>query len=276
MLQPDNSLKKAASIHQKTTFDQIAENIDDIFWKLDLVSQKFTYISPSVEKIRGFSSEEAMKKSLIDSLPPNDYKRINHKIKVLLKQTAEGKEVPRDFKFETQIYNKDKDIIWLEVKASLILDEQNQVVEAIGASREITEKKNNRLELEKSLEREKFLADIIRNSSQAIGLGYNDGKGLFLNQAASDLLGYTEKEASKLNWLFDITPAKWFAQELKILETCVRQKNPVSYKKEYIHKSGKIIPVELLVHPTYNDDGKFLYFIAFINDISEINTPLRI
>ena len=38
----------------------LAENATDIVWTLDLATRKFTYISPSVQKIRGYSPAEAV------------------------------------------------------------------------------------------------------------------------------------------------------------------------------------------------------------------------
>jgi len=252
------------------TLNQIAESIDEIIWKLDLKTQKFTYISPSVEKVRGVKVEQALSGTLEESLPSDDYLMINTKIQEIFDKVKAGEEPPREFHFETKHYNKNNEIIWLKVKASLILDENNQPLEAIGISHDITEDKKKQIELEKNYQREKFYADIIRNSSQPIGIAYEDGTGKFLNDAGYDFLGYTPQEVEQLNWIYDITPPQWIAEEVKILKKAVETNSSVTYKKEYIHKSGKIIPVELRVYPKFDANGNFTHYIAFITDISEI------
>lgn len=269
----DNS---SESYEQKSkAFGQILENIDDIIWKLDLKSQKFTYISPSVEKVRGITAEQAMASSLKESLPQDEYEKIQSKIEELRELAKSGQEFSRDFKFETKHFKNQTDVIWLDVKATLLLDENGEPSEVIGVSRDITHQKNQRIELEKSLEREKFFADIIRNSSQAIGIGYEDGSGLFINDAGFDLIGYTQDELQKMNWIYDLTPPKWLTKEMQILKECIKSKKPVTYQKEYIHKNGRIIPVELMVHPKFDENEKLVHFIAFVKDISEIEATKK-
>ena len=263
------------SLKNSATLNQIVDSIDEIIWKLDLKTQKFTYISPSVERVRGVKVEQALSGSLKESLPHDDYLRINDKIQEIFTKVKAGEEPPREFYFETKHYNKNNEIIWLKIKASLIMDENNQPLEAIGISHDITEDKKKQLEFEKNYQREKFFADIIRNSSQPIGIGYEDGAGKFLNDAGYDFLGYSPQEVKRLNWIYDITPPQWVAEEVKILKKAVESKSSVIYKKEYIHKNGKIIPVELRVHPKFDTDGKFLHFIAFITDISEIESAKK-
>ena len=48
----------------------LAENVSDSIWTLSLETMRFEYISPSVETIRGFTAEEAMRLSLEESLSP--------------------------------------------------------------------------------------------------------------------------------------------------------------------------------------------------------------
>ena len=35
----------------------LAENMDDVVWSLNVTTNRFTYVSPSVQKLRGFTSE---------------------------------------------------------------------------------------------------------------------------------------------------------------------------------------------------------------------------
>ena len=53
----------------------LADNATDIVWILDLATGKFTYFSPSVEKIRGYTPEEALEISLEKTLTPESYAR---------------------------------------------------------------------------------------------------------------------------------------------------------------------------------------------------------
>ena len=65
----------------------LAENATDIVWTLDLATRKFTYISPSVQKIRGYSQAEALNLPLDKTLTPDSYTKA---------MTILGEEIGRD------------------------------------------------------------------------------------------------------------------------------------------------------------------------------------
>ena len=49
----------------------LAENVTDNIWVLNLDSMMFSYVSPSVYTLRGYTPEEATKQSLEDTLMPS-------------------------------------------------------------------------------------------------------------------------------------------------------------------------------------------------------------
>ncbi|MBK9359095.1 MAG: PAS domain S-box protein [Bacteroidales bacterium] len=53
----------------------LTENISDVIWIYNITYNKFTYISPSVLNLRGFTDTEAMKEGLSASLTPVSSKR---------------------------------------------------------------------------------------------------------------------------------------------------------------------------------------------------------
>lgn len=132
--------------------------------------------------------------------------------------------------------------------------------------------KAEHLQAKKSLEEttahNQILANILQLSSQPFAIGYPDGKIGVFNKAYCSLLGYSEDELRKLNWK-ELTPADWTAIEEKKLAELMRNDEPIRYEKEYFHKNGNRIPVELLVHKTCSEKGQLQYFYAFINDITE-------
>jgi len=137
------------------------------------------------------------------------------------------------------------------------------------AGTDITEIKNSEIELKRSLHREKTLGDIIRNTSVAIGIAYPDGAIGMVNKEFEILTGYSKEELQSINWSVDLTPAKWKIMEKKQLDKILKTKKPVSYQKEYIKKDGSVIPIELIVHPSYNSAGDIDYFFGFITDITD-------
>ena len=50
----------------------LADNVSDVIWTMDM-NRKFTYYSPSVIQLRGYTSEEAMTMTLQESLTPASF-----------------------------------------------------------------------------------------------------------------------------------------------------------------------------------------------------------
>ena len=63
-----------ALINSEKKYKIITDNTDDVIWIFDLAQHQFTYISPSVEKLRGFTVEEALKQPLTKVFTPDSYK----------------------------------------------------------------------------------------------------------------------------------------------------------------------------------------------------------
>jgi len=254
----------------ETSFKMLAETISDVIWRLDLATMKYTYVSPSVLQLRGLTVREALNESLEESLHPDDYKNI---LQVLNKQKETAKSgvvYQMSNKFEIRQFHKNKSIIWVEVSVSIIKDANNNAVEVLGVSRDITAKRLKKEKLVQSLGREKFFADIIRNSSQAVCVFYPNGKSVPLNNAAYQLFGYSDDEITELDWAQDLSPKNWYGFEQKQLNKAKDHNIPITYEKEIINKNDQIIPVKILAHPKFDKQGNFSHYISFITDITEI------
>lgn len=134
---------------------------------------------------------------------------------------------------------------------------------------DITERKQAEKELHQSIEREQNLANIVRTTPVAIAFGYPDGRLDNCNQAFSALTGYSEEELKRINWNEVLTPEKWNTIESEELKKLSPENNSIRYEKEYMHKNGNIIPIELTVSAEFDANNKLLNYIGFISDISE-------
>ena len=123
--------------------------------------------------------------------------------------------------------------------------------------------------LNKSLDREHFLAELVRNASLAVGVGYPDGTLGLVNEAFQELTGYSEEELRTTSWNTMLTPPEYWDFERAQLERVNVTKKPVRYEKEYIRKDGSRVPIELSVHPFFDEKGNVTHYYSFITDISE-------
>lgn len=143
----------------------VSDNLIDAIWTLDVKTQTFDYITPSIEKISGFTPEEYLKKPLKERLTPASYEKV---ISILAEETAAFGEGTKNVrKIEVELIHKNGSVYWGEIRSRLIR-EKGKPLKAIGVTREITDLKKaeqaqNALveKLQKTLaEKEKLMAEI--------------------------------------------------------------------------------------------------------------------
>ncbi len=93
------------------------------------------------------------------------------------------------------------------------------------------------------------------------------GDLMYVNQAFTDLLGYTKDEilSGKIRWP-EITPEKWKSADDKACAEIFETGSCVPFEKEYIHKDGHLIPVLVAVGAT-DTTGEDCF--AFVVDLSD-------
>lgn len=153
--------------------------------------------------------------------------------------------------------------------AELKRDEHGAPQKVVGVIQDITGRKQVEEALQKSEARARLMADLLMNSNQPVAVGFHDGRLGRLNPAFCELIGYTEEELQAIDWSTRLTPPEWLPAERKVLAELERTGKPVRYEKEYLHKNGTRIPIELFVHLARDADGNSDYYYAFITDITE-------
>lgn len=123
----------------------LADNINDIIWLMDLKQKRLTYVSPSVERVRGFTPEETMAQSLEEILTPASRRKA---IKITSSKLRKDKQVLQGgaFTLEVEIYNKDRSVRWAEITVSLIRNPENYSDMLLGVTRDITNRKQSEQE----------------------------------------------------------------------------------------------------------------------------------
>lgn len=166
-------------------FRLLTENANDIiFRKVFDPAQRFEYISPSVEKITGYTVEEFYKDPTLSEkiIHPDD-------MPIILQQ-ASG-EIPFLPEMTLRFIGKDGNVIWIEEKINYFYDETGKVIAAEGIARDITSRKNSELQIEKS---EKKYRELLSDLSVGI-IQYGPGKEIItVNKTALELLGLTEDQ----------------------------------------------------------------------------------
>lgn len=121
-------------------FRLITEMTADVVWVFNVDTQKWVYISPAVEKLRGFTVEEAMAETMEESLAPESYERLKKTMPVSMKAFQEDPDHPKFFINEIQQPCKDGSMIWVELSSRYRYNAKGEI-EVVGTSRNIDDRK---------------------------------------------------------------------------------------------------------------------------------------
>jgi diguanylate cyclase (GGDEF)-like protein/PAS domain S-box-containing protein len=123
----------------------LAENAWEIIWTASL-DGTINYISPAVERVRGFTPEEAMHQTVEETHPPESAARVVDFYRRLFAAIDKGEETPV-FRGEQEYYRKDGSIMEGELQVIPHVDTDGSVVEILGVTRDISERKAFEAEL---------------------------------------------------------------------------------------------------------------------------------
>jgi PAS domain S-box-containing protein len=168
----------------------LSENSADVIWTLDIATQRFTYVSPAVYRLRGYTPEEVLAQSIEEVLTPESYHLITEQLPVRLAAFAAGDQTMHSLTSLVDQPCKDGSIVSTEVVTTLLVDDHGQVSEVLGVSRDITERKKVEAALRKS---EASLAEAQRLA----------GMGSWDYDPATDISEWSEN----MYRIFDIHPA---------------------------------------------------------------------
>jgi len=145
-------LRKIIEAKEKS-YRYLVENMNDIIWTLDTETMLYTYLSPSVKKIRGYTAEEVMSKPVGFNLKPEEAASLLGVYRQRAKAFLSG-EINSDTYFteSKKVANKDGSPIWSEVITRYHLNPDTGHVEIWGVTRDVTERKRLEFEQQAHLE----------------------------------------------------------------------------------------------------------------------------
>lgn len=243
----------------------LAEKISDVIWIYDVIENRTRYISPSVERLRGYTPEEVIAGTMENALTPKSFQYVQKEITARLKDFQNGR---REFYVdELEQTCKDGSAIWTEVTTNFQINPENGHVEIYGVSRDISEKRQAREALLASEER---IRQLVESAPYSI-FGINqDGTINFANTDAVKLLGYSNEELIGEN-VDILLPARYKESHASLRK--MYQESP--YVRQIgtgnglvaQRKDGTEIPVDIKL--SYYQLKDSLQIIAFMQDISE-------
>jgi PAS domain S-box-containing protein len=140
---------EARLLESEARYRLIADNAADVIWVLDPVAGKFTYVSPSVEKLRGYTPEEVMAQDAKEALTPESAELVARKMADSIPAFIARGGGTMSFIDEVDQPRKDGSVVRTEVTTNYVMSDGGRV-EIIGVTRDITDIKRAEDRLQES------------------------------------------------------------------------------------------------------------------------------
>jgi PAS domain S-box-containing protein len=134
----------------------ISENTGDVIWIMDVNSLNFTYISPSVYHLTGYTQQNLINRSINSIIDTKSYEDISRNIPKRIKLFKSGDESVQVMTDYLNIIHKETRIVPIEVVTTLLIDEKGQINEILGVSRDITERMESEKKIRKIMQRNEY------------------------------------------------------------------------------------------------------------------------
>ena len=216
----------------------------------------YKYVSPSVEKMLGYTPDELIGTDPYDLCHPDDLDRIRIESH---EPALRGENIVG---LECRIRKKNGEYVWFNIYTDLVFNENGVVKELITRSRDVTDKKKMEAKLRRS---EKRFRNIFKQD-QAIKLLIDPDTGNLLdaNKAASQFYGYSLNELTRMN-IKEIN--QLWIPEIENKMDSARNLNENHFYFQHRLASGEIRDVEVYSTPIQYNNTRLLF--STIYDITE-------
>lgn len=202
----DITAEKAASEAIRKSEERhrlLADNASDVIWTTD-TEGRMTYVSPSVERLRGYGPGELLGRSFVSSVTAEHREPLSKMFAgaVAEFQSGAGASPRPSQRFEVDQPCKDGSIVHTEVTASPMFDGEHRFVGVLGVTRDMTARHAADLALKASEFRLQMAIEMAELGIVEVG----DGKAT-LDAAACDILGLEPGAESAIEtWLERVHP----------------------------------------------------------------------
>ncbi len=246
-------------------FRRLAENAWDVFLLLD-ESGVIEWGTESVTKVMGYDAEEFAGGRIFEFVHPDDLELVFDRFRAVVATPGHTETM------EIRAQHKDGTWRWLEAAGTNLLHDP-AVHAIIGNFRDVTERRAAAESIQKSAaalrQSEERFRSAFEDAPIGIALVDIDGRMLRVNRTWCDALGYTEEEMRARSFQDLTHPDDLEASVEALGRLRSGEISTFEQEKRYVHKQGHLIWAILKVSLHLGEDGKPLYFVSQMQDITQ-------
>jgi PAS domain S-box-containing protein len=259
--QAEDALKKS-----EAKYRLITENMAEIITTMDM-NLNFTYVSPSIIKLRGFTVEEALEQKIDQIMTPESFQRLSKIFaeEFSLEQTGTA-DLGRSRIIELEEYKKDGSTIWIENTASFIRDSHQKPIGIISISRDITDRKK----AEKALESNYAMLQIAGETAKFGGWSVDLEKNICTwSDAVADIHDMPHGYSPAVQEAINFYAPEWRGKITQIFNACAKEGISYDEEMEIITQKGKRVWVRTTGKAVKDKIDKIIKVQGSFQDITE-------
>ncbi|HYA89180.1 MAG TPA: PAS domain S-box protein, partial [Nitrospirota bacterium] len=239
-------------------FHALIQHASDIFTILS-IDGTIIYESPSNERTLGYGVNELLGRNVFELVHPEDLQRVRHAFNEVVKH--------RDLVLSAEFRVLHKDGSWRVLDATGNNQLDNPVITGIVVnSRDVTERRRVEEELRQSEER---FRRIFEDSPLGMTILAPNGRLVKVNKAYCEMLRYPEEELVGRS-IQEITHPDDKEKSAEVTRQAFEGETSLFHlEKRYVKKNQEILWVEVNATTVQDQEGKVLYCLGMIQDISE-------
>ncbi len=245
------------------------DDSEQIFLILDIKGKIVDINKKGCEILRD-KKKNIIGKDWFDNFLPVNIKK---EIKVVLKKILSGKlkELKR---YENPIIDRKGELKLISWTNNYIKDKKGKIQYVLSSGEDITEKRENKIKLERQLQLFKILFDYAPYGYFMLDF---EGNIKDVNNAAEEITGYKKEELIGKNiFKIDLLSKKYFSIALKSISENLKGKAAGPYEYELIRKDGKKIFVDIIARPVnFLGENRILCIARDITQNKEIQKQLE-
>lgn len=236
----------------------LADNATDVIWTMDLNGRN-TYVSPSVQRLRGYTVAEAMGQTLHEALTPTSALIAQAGLDRALAAIQAKQPVPH-FRAELEQPCKQGGTVWTEVSFSGIHNDAGEFVNFLGVTRDISERKRAELDLHIAAIAFESQDGMIVTDAQSTILRVNHAFTQISGYAAQEVIGKTPRMLQSGQHGAEFYAAMW---------ATIRATGVWHGEIWNRRKNNEVYPEQITITAVKDSTGQVTHFVAVLRDITE-------
>ncbi len=243
----------------------LMEHATDVIWVVDAESLTYVYISPSVERVLGFTDKEWIGRTVSEAVTPASLEQIQATTPVRIERMMRGDSTT--FTDEIEMIHKAGHTVWTEIHMHFVVNPNTSRIEATGILRDITERKR----AEEALAAEqRLLTSLIESSPDSIYFKDRQSRFLRINKALAEKIQVQSPDDALGKTDFDFFGKDHGPQAYEDEQHLIATGEPlIDMEEREDWPDGRVTWVSSTKMPMRDNEGRIVGLMGISRDITE-------